>query len=299
MRACLAHSCCCCASALEQQPAVRAREGGELHVGLADVEDRRRAVHCELPCQAPVCGSAREMEHLGERDNDGRAVRMDAHDVLHAVPPAAHHGVARQRRHRMIVAPLEIGEQRRGLLVEMDRIIRDAGFAEQGGELRPDRVVPRAILRHVARAQKHLEGVSLAHRRRRKRRRPSLGKGPAQAESEVEVLDIVLGEDERRSQQDFAAVDDVQLAELARLDRGPAGLEPLAVDDRAHDEGRGVAEIDRVVGNYNAGFGIGFQKLREVRNALFVEIVCRFIEEKDIGILDDGLSEKQSRLLAA
>ena len=37
--------------------------------------------------------------------------------------------------------------------------------------------------------------------------------------SEVELVDVVLVEDERRAEQDLAAVDDLQLAELAGLDR--------------------------------------------------------------------------------
>src|SRR6202021_1701024 len=56
---------------------------------------------------------------------------------------------------------------------------------------------------------------------------------------EVEVLDVLLGEDERRAEQDFAAVDDAELAELAGLDRRVPGLQ-FAVGDRADDVGRGI-----------------------------------------------------------
>src|SRR5271165_3667050 len=41
-------------------------------------------------------------------------------------------------------------------------------------------------------------------------------------ESEIELVDVVLAVDERRAEQDFAAVDDVELAELTRIDRGRA-----------------------------------------------------------------------------
>ena len=40
----------------------------------------------------------------------------------------------------------------------------------------------------------------------------------AKARSEVELVDVALVEDERRAEQDFAAVDHLQLAELAGLD---------------------------------------------------------------------------------
>src|SRR6266700_179938 len=42
--------------------------------------------------------------------------------------------------------------------------------------------------------------------------------------SEIEVLDVLLGEDERRPEQDFAAIDHGQLAELAGIHRSRAGL---------------------------------------------------------------------------
>src|SRR6266567_7264977 len=58
--------------------------------------------------------------------------------------------------------------------------------------------------------------------------------------SEIEILDVVLGEDERRTQQDLAAVDDVELAELAGIDRGRAGFQ-LAVDHGSDHIGRGIA----------------------------------------------------------
>src|SRR3984957_18404778 len=72
-------------------------------------------------CLARPTQSLRQMKHFGERDRDGRAVGIGAHDVLHMIPPAAHDRMIRQRRHPMARAALEIGEQDRGLLVEMDR----------------------------------------------------------------------------------------------------------------------------------------------------------------------------------
>src|SRR3954469_5604503 len=73
----------------------------------------------------------------------------------------------------------------------------------------------------------------------------SATRGRRDPRSEIKILDVVLAEDERRTQQDFAAVDDVELAELASLDRGRAGFQ-LTVDHSAHHVGRGIAEIDRV-----------------------------------------------------
>src|SRR5882672_2910956 len=60
--------------------------------------------------------------------------------------------------------------------------------------------------------------------------------------SEVEAVDVALGEDEGRAQQDLAAVDDLEVAQLASLDRGGAGLE-RPVGDRTQDVGRRVAEV--------------------------------------------------------
>src|SRR5262245_58133451 len=63
--------------------------------------------------------------------------------------------------------------------------------------------------------------------------------------SEIEIVDVFLAVDEGRAEQDLAAIDDLQLAELAGLDLGRPGRE-LAVDDGARHMNRGIAEIDRV-----------------------------------------------------
>src|SRR5207237_9206896 len=60
--------------------------------------------------------------------------------------------------------------------------------------------------------------------------------------SEVEAVDVALGEDEGGAQQDLAAVYHLQLAKLASLDRGGAGLE-RAVGDGTQDVDRRVAEV--------------------------------------------------------
>src|SRR5882672_12760477 len=60
--------------------------------------------------------------------------------------------------------------------------------------------------------------------------------------SEVEAVDVALGEDEGRTQQDLAAVDDLKVAQLASLDRGGAWLE-RPVGDRTEDVDRRVAEV--------------------------------------------------------
>src|SRR5258707_15277777 len=73
----------------------------------------------------------------------------------------------------------------------------------------------------------------------------SATRGRHEPRSEIKILDVVLGEDERRTQQNFAAVDDVELAELAGIDRGRAGFQ-LAVDYGADHIGRGIPEIYRV-----------------------------------------------------
>src|ERR1700738_246807 len=67
-------------------------------------------------------------------------------------------------------------------------------------------------------------------------------RGRHESRSEIKILDVVLGEDERRTQQNFAAVDDVELAELAGIDRRRAGLQ-LVVDHGADHIGRGLATI--------------------------------------------------------
>src|SRR3989441_3540748 len=71
--------------------------------------------------------------------------------------------------------------------------------------------------------------------------RPRSGRWPFSA-SEVEAVDVALVENEGRAQQDLAAVDDLQFAQLASLDRGGAGLE-RAVGDRTQDVDRRVAEV--------------------------------------------------------
>jgi len=57
----------------------------------------------------------------------------------------------RQRRHPMARAALEIGEQDRGLLVEMDRIIGDPRLAQQLCKLRPERVMAAGDIRRRSR----------------------------------------------------------------------------------------------------------------------------------------------------
>src|SRR5258705_2829986 len=106
-----------------------------------------------------------QMKHLSERDRDRRAVGMGAHDVRHVIPPAAHHRMVGQCFHPVVLAALQIGEQDRGFLIEMNRIIGDAGFGEQAHEFRPDRVMAPAIFRGASWVKEHLEGVTLGHGR--------------------------------------------------------------------------------------------------------------------------------------
>ena len=63
----------------------------------------------------------------------------------------------------MVLATLQIGEQDRGFLIEMNRIIGDAGVGKQAREFRPDRVMAPAIFRGASGVEVHLEGVALGH----------------------------------------------------------------------------------------------------------------------------------------
>ena len=63
--------------------------------------------------------------------------------------------------HALVVGALEIGEEGIGIGVEKDRIVADAGIAEQRLQLRPDRIVPAAVFVRLAGVEEHLEGVAL------------------------------------------------------------------------------------------------------------------------------------------
>jgi hypothetical protein len=52
----------------------------------------------------------------------------------------------------------------------------------------------------------------------------------------VELVDVILGEDSRRAEQDLATVNDLQFAEFAAFDFGIAGLE-FSVNHSAHHVG--------------------------------------------------------------
>ena len=71
----------------------------------------------------------------------------------------------------------------------------------------------------AGRIEEHFEGVALQHGLAQKGQPRHTDDGAAAGlVLEVEVLDIGLRENERRPQQDFAAVNDVQLAQLACVD---------------------------------------------------------------------------------
>ena len=103
----------------------------ELGVGLADVDHgheagRHRSLH---------------VEDGGERHRDRLVVWLGLHDVGHVRPPAPHHRVVGQLGHAMAVGAPKHAEQRAGRLVEVDRVVADAGLPEKRRELRPDLVV--------------------------------------------------------------------------------------------------------------------------------------------------------------
>ena len=200
-------------------------------------------------------------------------------------------GCERQVVHAVIVGALEIGEQRVGLGVEVDRIIGDALRLEQrlqaparsrraGGGIR--RAAPG--LRNILKAWRGMGGLRRPLPATRRdggtsvRGRwppespapltltlsPQRGERDAGSVQKSNLSMLLLVEDEGRAEQDLAAVDDVELAELARLDRGVAGLE-LAVDRRAQHVGRRVAEVDRVPQHHRldaVGVDIGLHRVR-------------------------------------
>ena len=51
----------------------------------------------------------------------------------------------------MVLTALQKGEQDRGFLIEMNRIIGDAGLGEQAHEFRPDHVMAPAMFRGASR----------------------------------------------------------------------------------------------------------------------------------------------------
>src|ERR1700722_20436158 len=92
-------------------------------------------------------------------------------------------------------------------------------------ELRPDGVMPRAIFGRAAWLKEHFEGVALHHRRNLAPARLPSKTRRRGLRLEIKIFDVALVEDEGRSEQHFAAVDDIQLAELAGIDGCRAGLQ--------------------------------------------------------------------------
>src|SRR5258707_12116481 len=71
------------------------------------------------------------------------------------------------------------------------------------------------------------------------------GTRQAGSSSEVKLVDVIFIKDERRSEQELAAVDQLELAQPTRVKLGVTGFE-FAVDNCPHRVDRRVAQIDRI-----------------------------------------------------
>ena len=89
----------------------------------------------------------------------GRPSGCGIHQVLHVHPPAPHDRMSGQQVAFVVVAQLEHREQVHVFLVEEDRVVVDAGFAQHLRELGPDLVVAALVLVDGAGLELHAEGV--------------------------------------------------------------------------------------------------------------------------------------------
>src|SRR5687767_12582585 len=97
------------------------------------------------------------MEHRLERPFARPVAGLDLHDVGHVIPPAPHQRMLRKRPAAVAGAQLERREKRARQRIEENMIVEDARVAEQRRELRPDLIVPAAILLRHARLELHAE----------------------------------------------------------------------------------------------------------------------------------------------
>ena len=100
------------------------------------------------------------MEHLGQRDADGRVVGIGLHDVGHVGPPLLADLRGAEVLAAAVAFKLLVGVERVGVFVEVNAVVAHAAFAQQTTQFGEQVGMTTLVLLFLSWVQEHLKCFS-------------------------------------------------------------------------------------------------------------------------------------------